>query len=235
MARRWTTPFIDILHTRFGTVGELIAVDGKAVCSTAKPGNLHSVQQIFSAYVTSSGVVLVQEAIHEKTNEIPVFQEMLNYLDIEGKTVTADVMHCQRKTCHRVIQRKGDYLFRLKENQLSLSEDVRLFFESAGAEELDTFQTAEKNAGRIEKRICYKITDISCLKEHNCPGLQSIFSIERSIEVRGHFSRETSYYISSRDACAEQLMELAREHWKIESMHWILDVTFSEDACPFSP
>ena len=229
MARRWTTPFIDILHTRFGTVGELIAVDGKAVCSTAKPGNLHSVQQIFSAYVTSSGVVLVQEAIHEKTNEISVFQEMLNYLDIEGKTVTADVMHCQRKTCHRVIQRKGDYLFRLKENQLSLSEDVRLFFESAGAEELDTFQTAEKNAGRIEKRICYKITDISCLKEHNCPGLQSIFSIERSIEVRGHFSRETSYYISSRDASAKKLMELAREHWRVEYIHWLLDITFSED------
>ena len=229
MARRWTTPFIDILHTRFGTAGELIAVDGKAICSTAKPGNLHSVQQIFSAYVTSSGVVLVQEAIHEKTNEIPVFQEMLNYLDIEGKTVTADVMHCQRKTCHRVIQRKGDYLFRLKENQLSLLEDVRLFFESAGAEELDTFQTAEKNAGRIEKRICYKITDISCLKEHNCPGLQSIFSIERSIEVRGHFSRETSYYISSRDYSAKKLMELAREHWKVEYMHWLLDIAFSED------
>ena len=28
-------------------------------------------------------------------------------------------------------------------------------------------------------------------------------------------------------------MELAREHWKIESMHWILDVTFSEDDCRF--
>ena len=68
---------IDILHTRFGTAGELIAVDGKAICSTAKPGNLHSVQQIFSAYVTSSGVVLVQEAIHEKTNEILLLKNNL--------------------------------------------------------------------------------------------------------------------------------------------------------------
>lgn len=24
-------------------------------------------------------------------------------------------------------------------------------------------------------------------------------------------------------------MELAREHWKVESMQWLLDVTFSED------
>ena len=28
-------------------------------------------------------------------------------------------------------------------------------------------------------------------------------------------------------------MEFAREHWKIESFHWLLDVTFSEDSCRF--
>jgi len=220
---------IDLLRERFGSGGEVIAVDGKAICSTAKPGHPHSALQILSAYVTDNGVVLAQEVIHEKTNEIPVFQEMLTCLDIEGKTVTADAMHCQRETCLRVIQRKGDYLFGLKENQPSLLEDVRLFYKVAGAEELDRFQTTEKNAGRIEKRICRRIRDVSWLEEHKWPGLRSVFSIERSVEVRGHFSRETSYYISSRDVPARQLMELAREHWKIESMHWLLDVTFSED------
>ncbi len=220
---------LDIIRTRFGTAGEVVAVDGKAICSTAKPGNPHSALQILSAYVTSSGVVLAQEAIHEKTNEIPVFQEMLTCLDIEGKTITADAMHCQRETCRKVIQRKGDYLFGLKENQPSLLEDVRLFFEGADKQAMDSFQTVEKNAGRIEKRICRKIKDISWLEEHKWPGLHSVFSIERCVEVRGHSSRETSYYISSRDDSPEQLMSLAREHWKIEAMHWLLDVTFSED------
>ena len=110
------------------------------------------------------------------------------------------------------------------------TNDILSYAVSAGWE---ICQTVEKNAGRIEKRICRKIKDISWLKEHKWPGLQSIFSIERIVAVRGHCSRETSYYISSRDACAKQLMELAREHWKIESMHWILDVTFSEDDCRF--
>ena len=225
---------IDVLHSRFGTAGEVIAVDGKAICSTTKPGNPHSALQILSAYMTSSGIVLAQESIHEKTNEIPVFQEMLTYLDVKGKTVTADAMHCQRETCRRIIQRKGDYLFGLKENQPSLLEDVRLFFEDqSNQNEWECSQTVEKNAGRIEKRICRKIIDISWLKEHKWPGLQSVFSIERIVEARGRHSRETSYYISSRDACAKQLMALAREHWKIESMHWILDVTFSEDDCRF--
>lgn len=223
-----------VLRSRFKTVGEVIAVDGKAICSTTKPGEPHSALQILSAYMTSSGVTLAQEAIHQKTNEIPVFQEMLTYLDVEGKTVTADAMHCQRETCRMVIQRKGDYLFGLKENQPRLLEDVRLFFEDpSNQNEYEISQTVEKNAGRIEKRICRKIKDISWLKEHQWPGLRSVFSIERRVEVRGHSSREISYYISSQDTSAQKLMELAREHWKIESMHWLLDVTFSEDECRF--
>ena len=28
-------------------------------------------------------------------------------------------------------------------------------------------------------------------------------------------------------------MLFAREHWKIEAFHWLLDVTFSEDSCRF--
>ncbi len=86
-------------------------MDGKAICSTSKPGKPYSALQILSAYVTDSSVILAQEAIHKKTNEIPVFQEMLTYLNVEGKTVTADAMHCQRETCRRIIQRKGNYLF----------------------------------------------------------------------------------------------------------------------------
>jgi predicted transposase YbfD/YdcC len=59
----------------------------------------------------------------------------------------------------------------------------------------------------------------------------AVRQIERIMEDHGHHSEETSYYISSRDACPRSLMELARERWKIESMHWMLDVTFSEDSC----
>lgn len=224
---------LDILRKRFGTAGEVIAVDGKTICSTAKAGNPHSALQILSAYITQNGIVLAQEAIHEKTNEIPVFQEMLTYLDVEGKIITADAMHGQRETCRKIIQRKGDYLFGLKENQPSLLEDVRLFFANANEKDLDSFQTIEKNAGRVEKRTCRKIRDISWLEAHKWPGLRSVFSIERVVEARGRRSQETSYYISSCDYPPKQLMALAREHWKIESMHWLLDVTFSEDDCRF--
>lgn len=45
---------LDVLHKRDGTADEVIAVDGKVICSTTKAGNSHSALQVLSAYVTSS-------------------------------------------------------------------------------------------------------------------------------------------------------------------------------------
>ena len=42
---------------------------------------------------------------------------------------------------------------------------------------------------------------------------------------------EYRYYISSRIMSAEQVASAVREHWAIESMHWVLDVSMQEDAC----
>lgn len=223
---------LDVMRQRFNVTGEVIAVDGKAIRSTVKPGKPHSALQILSAYLTDSGITLAQEAIHKKTNEIPIFQEMLTYLDVKGKLVTADALHCQKETCRKIVQKKGDYVFGLKGNQPSLLKDVSLFFnDDINRSEWEFAQTLEKNAGRIEKRICCKATNVAWLKHHDWPGLKTVFMIKRIVDAREQRSEETSYYISSRDASSRQLMDFVREHWKIESMHWMLDVTFSEDSC----
>ncbi len=103
-----------ILQERFGTKGDVVAVDGKAVRSTSKDGHPHSALQILTAYMTENGVILGQEAIHEKTNEIPVFQQMLEYLSIKGKVITADALHCQRETCKKIVCKQGDYVLGLR-------------------------------------------------------------------------------------------------------------------------
>ncbi len=68
---------VELLQEKLGTSGNVIAVDGKAIRSTSKDGQANSALQILTAYVTQTGVILGQRSIHEKTNEIPVFQEML--------------------------------------------------------------------------------------------------------------------------------------------------------------
>jgi len=56
-------------------------------------------------------VTLGQEAISygDKTNEIPVFQSMLDCLEVKGKTITADAMHCQKETCAKIAENGGNY------------------------------------------------------------------------------------------------------------------------------
>ena len=225
-----------VMQDRFGLAGDVVAVDGKAIRSTAKPGKERSSLQIITAYLTESGVVLSQKKINEKTNEIPVFQEMLSYLNLKGKTVTADAMHCQRETCALITAQKGDYVFGLKGNQGNLLEDVELFLrETADSADIDEYTTLEKSRGRVEKRVCRKILSGEWLRDrHDWPGLRTAFSIERTVTKGKERATETSYYITSSDKSAQSLMGIAREHWSIESLHWSLDVLFSEDESRFA-
>ena len=95
---------IDLMKTHGTELGEFVAVDGKAIRSTSKKQKGNTALQILTAYCTESGVVLGQRTLEEKTNEIPVFQEMLTSLDFSGKTITADAMHCQKETCKLIQQ-----------------------------------------------------------------------------------------------------------------------------------
>ena len=216
-----------------GEDGDIIAVDGKAIRSTSKEGIPHSAIQIITAYVVETGVVLGQEKIYQKTNEIPTFQEMLSYLNVAGKTITADAMHCQRETCRKVIKKHGNYVFGLKENQKKLYDDVALFFEDSDLrDETEIYTTIEKNKDRLERRVCRKASNIDWLtREHAWPGLRTVFAVDRTITRPKGTTKETSYYISSLNESPERLLSIARNHWGIESMHWMLDVVFSEDHC----
>jgi predicted transposase YbfD/YdcC len=224
---------IEIMQERADVIGNIIAVDGKAIRSTSKEGEAHSALQILTAYLTESSIVIGQEAIHNKTNEIPVFQAMLNLLDIKGKTITADAMHCQKETCKKIVEAGGHYVFGLKENQKTLFADVSLFINSPiNAGSIEKFTASEKNRGRYEKRTCRKVTDISWMEGHDSwTGLKAVFAVRRTVVSKGKTTDEICYYITSADVSAEELLRIVREHWKIESMHWILDVVFSEDKC----
>jgi predicted transposase YbfD/YdcC len=224
---------VQIMREYAGSPGDIIAIDGKAICGTGKKNKAHSFLQILTAYATESGVTLAQESIsHEdKTNEIPVFQSMLDYLEIKGKTITADAMHCQKETCKRIIDKGGDYIFGLKGNQGGLLEDVTLYFESSvNGEDFRKFETVEKNGGRIEKRVCLASDNIGWLADLPLwTGLRTIFSITRTTTVKNKTTAETGYYIASLPCEPKNLLTVARSHWKIESMHWSLDVIWNED------
>lgn len=157
---------------------------------------------------------------------------MLDCLNIAGKTVTADALHCQKDTCAKITANGGNYVFGLKGNQGNLSTDIKLFFEDPiNKEEISTFQTLEKNGGRIEKRECRATAGIAWLPELPLwSGLKTIFSVTRTVTAKGKTTEEIGYYISSLECNPENLLFTSRSHWQIESMHWMLDVIWHEDT-----
>ncbi|WP_460054392.1 ISAs1 family transposase, partial [Pseudolactococcus yaeyamensis] len=110
---------------------------------------------------------------------------------------------------------------------------VKLFIESKNCQDdIETFSTLEKSHGRIEKRECYLVKDITWLdNREDWDGLKCVFAVKRTVESKHKTTQEMSYYISSLEATPEKLLMIVREHWKIESLHWVLDVVFSEDEC----
>ncbi len=80
--------------------------------------------------------------------------------------ITADALYCQKETCSKIIEKQGNYVLGLKENQKTLYDNIELYFKSDNTNrDLETYTTTEKNGGRIEKRICHKVSDLSWLEE----------------------------------------------------------------------
>ena len=215
---------------------KVIAIDGKANRrSFDGDGNmLHMV----SAFATEARVVLAQEKVSDKSNEITAIPKLLNLLDVKGHIVTIDAMGCQHAIADLIVSKGGDYIFSLKGNQGLLCEDVELFLNDPKFKNASPSCTDyDKGHGRFETRICIVSTDVAWLRERH-PKWQTINSIiridsTREVNVRGEkkITQESRYHISSLQAPKpETALQAVRDHWGIENtLHWILDMSFNED------
>jgi len=193
-----------------------------------------------SALSSQYGLVLGQQKCYEKSNEITAIPALLNMLLIEGAVITIDAMGCQRDIAKKIIAREADYILALKANQKNLQNEVIDLFEKIKTPEFDhyTYQKdtqIEKDHGRIEKRECITIKNLSWLFEiHKWKGVQSIAKITATVrhQASGKETKEERYYISSMSGNAAFINKAVRKHWFIENkLHWILDVIFKEDYC----
>ena len=219
-----------------------ISIDGKAIRSTNNFGDPEKALQIVTAYDVNAKMPVAQTEIKDKTNEITAGREILKMFELRNTVVTADAIHCQKETIKIIVEGKGDYVIQLKENQKSLYKDISLLFDDnlsdkTSSSEYKESTTIETNGGRIEKRTCYilqGLESLNFLKDRlkEWPNVKQIFCIKREMEKNGNKSTEKSYYLTSLTDEPEKLMKYARNHWKIESMHWVLDVNFKEDKCP---
>lgn len=227
-----------ILNTLIKEKATQIMLDGKAIKITDAIKSIEKMMNIVTAY-TDTGIALGQITVDNKSNEIPAVIELIGMLNIEGMVVTADAMHCQKETAEVIIKNKGDYVLQLKANQGTFYTDVYAMFDDKYMNEADTnseyeiYSTLDKGHGRIEKRTCYVLNEVAYFTDYlaEWKELKKIFAVKKEVEKNGEKTTEISCYLSSKNATAEELLRYTRNHWQIESMHHILDVTYDEDRC----
>lgn len=223
---RWTARVCQI------TEGELVAIDGKRLRGSYDRLDGKEAIHMISAWSHQNQLVLGQLQVDGKTNEITAIPALLEMLDLKGAVVSIDAMGCQKKIAALIKERKADYLLGLKENQPELLEEVALAFVHHKTHSHDQQDT--KGHGRVETRICEVIDDPTLLSDAaHWTGLRSLVRVQAITHrvIESKTTSQTRYYLSSLKTDARRFNALIRAHWGIEnSLHWVLDVTFQEDA-----
>jgi len=220
------------------TAQEIIAVDGKTVRGSFNSQLGTSPLHLVSAWAARNRLVLAQVKTHDKSNEITAIPSLLELIALEGCIVTIDAMGCQYKIADYIVEEKADYVFSLKENQQSLYQDAAEYFQgidfSHPAPDVLVESTFDVDHGRLERRSYGVSGNVTWLTERHpaWKTVKSIGIVQSTRETPEKTSTECRYFVSSLNPDPKLFAAAVRAHWGIEnSLHYVLDVAFREDAC----
>lgn len=217
---------------------KLINIDGKTARGSYDREQSLKALHTVSAWASEHHLVLAQQRVESKSNEITAIPELLNLLDIKGAIITLDAMGTQREIAAQIVDQGGDYILALKGNQGTLHTQVKAFFKMAEQTQwagIDVSYSECTEAGhhRIERRQVWAvpITQVPDLPNPSkWRGLATVVMVKRERRLWNKTTTEVCFYITSLAADAAVLAQAIRSHWGIEnSLHWILDVIFRED------
>lgn len=103
---------------------QAVSFDGKSLCGTLRP--YARAVHLLAAVDHTSGCVLSQCRVSEKTNEHKAALELLKTLVLKGRLIVGDALFCQRDLCQAILEAEGDYLFPVKENQPDLRREIHV-------------------------------------------------------------------------------------------------------------
>ena len=219
------------------TRGQVIALDGKQLRGSQESGIGKKAIYMVSAWASANQLVLGQQKVEDKSNEITAIPQ----LEIEGCIVTIDAIGTQTEIAKTILEKGGDYLLAVKENQGHLFEDIDYLFEVDRRNDFREApyryaKTVNKNHGRIEVRQCWAISDpeyLSSIRDlDRWPGLKSLIRIESERTIGETPEKQVGYFISSLENDAKKILKAKRSHWEVENcLHWVLDIAFNEDHC----
>jgi predicted transposase YbfD/YdcC len=217
----------------------LMHLDGKTAKGSydreKKLKSLHTV----SAWSSEHGLVLAQQKVDSKSNEIKAVPLLLKLLNLKGTVVTLDAMGTQTEIAAQIKQGEGDYVLSLKGNQGKLHQQVEDWFKQAQDAnwqgiDYSYHETVEAGHHRRETRQIWAVpvNQLPALHRQSLwVGLTTVVMVCSTRQLWNKTTYAVRFYISSLAADALRHSQVIRSHWSIEnSLHWVLDVTFNEDA-----
>ena len=215
---------------------QILAIDGKHLRGTENNATPNPALHLVSLFSVDSGLVLSEQAVDSKSNEITAIPKILEEIDIQGAIITIDAMGCQKKIAKQIYEKGADYVFALKGNAGLIYDEIKQYFKEAeevGYEYLDhSFHGENDNShGRSVIREVRYVQDIEWL-----PQLQEWKNLKGFVQVKCQriekekTSIEHRYYLTSIDTNGKRISRIIQSHWKTENnQHRQLDINFMED------
>ena len=152
---------------------DLIAIDGKTSRRSHDRADDRAPLHLVSAFATTSRLVLGQEAVEGKANELAAIPVLLDRLadggGLKGALVSIDAIATNAKIAQAIKDKGADYLLAVKANQPTLRKEMESAF--AAATDVETSIDHDKGHGRIERRTVSVIRDVDWLDgERRFPG-----------------------------------------------------------------
>jgi predicted transposase YbfD/YdcC len=216
----------------------IIAVDGKTARRSHARRKGRLPLHMVSAWATGQRLVLGQEAVAAKSNEIIAIPALLQRLDLQGALVTIDAIGTQTSIAQTIRDGGGDYVLALKANWPATYTQIEAMFATPPAElSIQHSQSVDGEHGRIETRrhaICHDVdwlfSDRRYPGEFRFPGLAAVGMVASETERNGTIEWEKRYYLCSTRLDVDSFARVVRGHWGIENrLHWVLDVVFRDD------
>ena len=212
------------------------ALDGKDLRGSIEPD--HTRGQACVSVLSHDSQEITNHAYYNgsKESERPLVRHLLNDHGLCNQKVTLDALHLVPLTLNVIHGALGVYVVGLKANQTHLYRYCicSSLVNKANYQRIDPIQ---RGHGRLEQRTycCFKLNSSALAPRWMQAGIITLIQVKRTRQSLGdsQLTEEVSFFLSNHQPVnqtqANELFDAIRQHWRIEVMHYLRDVTLAED------
>lgn len=210
-----------------------ISIDGKTLRgSKCKSKDIRAIQMV-SAFSIENNLTLAEVKTDSKSNEIKAIPVLLDLLDIKDATISIDAIACNEKIVSAILDKGANYLLGLKKNQPKLHEAVEKYIQEKASPDNLVKDYFDNSHGRVTRRRYFTFDVNEDIAKLGFTKMNTIIATETissdKYKKDKNVKTEWRYYISNHKKSNKSIPNYIKDHWQVESNHWLLDVHLKDD------